>query len=351
MSEIVMTASDFVAKVKKIQSNYKTVYCWGSFGFPLTDRNIDRVAKQYKSIYTETEKERLRKLAKSGQYFMFDCVGLIKGVLWGFSGNSNNDNGGCKYCGNGVNDLDCNDMYTMCNNKREGSSAFTNVKPGEFLWRQGHIGVAIGDGLGIECTPSWNGGVQITRIKGGGNENTRYPIREWTGHGKSPFLDFSDSVSNQKGQNGIKPSQSNDRRVGKVFQSVGVAAKRSKPSTNSTISGRCERGLYYPVSEIVAGDNGIDWLKHTGSELYSSRVDTTTGNDLFKMHGTYSEVKTNANCRVRSAYGLNGSIITTLPPGETVYWTGATYPKNGYVWAEIIFNGKICYCDEQWLSI
>lgn len=343
MSKTIYTAEKFVDKVKDIQKNYKTAYAWGSFGFPLTTRNVSRVVEQYDALYSQADRNRLNSLIGKG-YFMFDCVGLIKGVFWGFTGDFKNDNGGCKYCSNNVSDMDCNQMKDTCNHQITGD--FNNVLPGEFLWRHGHIGVAIGNGLAIECTPSWAGGVQITRIKGGKSTDTKYPERTWTLHGQSRFLDFGSGKESV--QNESKPSTT--RKVGKIYRSVGIAAKRTAPSTTGTLMGRCDRGHLYPMEKEVKDDKGVEWLLHAGKKLYSSRTDTDTGLELFEMYGSYSEIKTTANCRIRNAPGINSVIMTTLATNRSVYWTGKTISKNGYAWAEIIYDGRICYCDEQWLE-
>ena len=54
----------------------------------------------------------------------------------------------------------------------------------------GHIGVYIGDGLAVECTPLWKNDVQITAV---GNINTKkgYKTRIWTQHGKSIFISYN----------------------------------------------------------------------------------------------------------------------------------------------------------------
>lgn len=338
MSKTVIAAEEFINKLKTIQKNTKTVYCWGSFGFPVTADNIRRLAKQYPKIYTNDEQARLSGLIGQ-KYFSFDCVGLIKGVLWNWDG-SLTSNGGAKYESNGVRDIDCNQMFDLCSNK---SVNFNKIIPGEFLWRDGHIGVYIGDGLGIECTPSWNDGVQITAV-GNIGAKTGYYTRNWTKHGQSPFIEYPQAQTNQNGSNlSIKKS-------GQYYYSAGVAGMRTEPDAKSMLKGRCERGKYYLAESIWKDGAGNEWFKHADSGLYSSLVDTATKDELFSLSGTYVEVKTNANCRIRSGAGTSKSIVTTVSPNQTIYWTGETVPANGYVWAKIIFDGKICYCDEQWLN-
>lgn len=264
----IFKSKDFVAKAKNIAQNYNTVYCWGSFGFPITEYNIKRLADDkngYPKIYTASVQEKLRALIGKN-YFGFDCVGLIKGILWGFTGDKSKPNGGTLYCSNGVKDMDCNDMFKLCSRQ---SADFSDIVPGEFLWMQGHIGVYIGDGLTVEATANWNNKVQITAVANIGAKKG-YNSRKWTKHGKSPFIDYSDGVS-------------------------------SSASTNT---------------------NGV--ANKTG--------------------------RTNAPVNVREKASINGKIVSKLPKGAEVKLTGKTLRNGGYTWAEILYNGKICYCDRQWVN-
>lgn len=73
--------------------------------------------------------------------FPFECVGLIKGLLWGWNGNFDKLNGGAIYLNN-VPDVDCNVMIN--NYCIDQSSSFTEndvncIEPSELLWNQGHI--------------------------------------------------------------------------------------------------------------------------------------------------------------------------------------------------------------------
>ena len=72
------------------------------------------------------------------------------------------------------------------------SSNFSTIEVGELLWTEGHVGIYIGDGLGVECTPKWKGGVQITAV---GNIAAKpgYNTRMWSKHGKLPYVSYSAS--------------------------------------------------------------------------------------------------------------------------------------------------------------
>lgn len=75
----------FIDKLYDIVENYNTVYMWGSFGAPVTEKLIKDKSKQYPGWYTGAKQAQLRKLIGKN-YFGFDCVNTIKGILWGWSG-------------------------------------------------------------------------------------------------------------------------------------------------------------------------------------------------------------------------------------------------------------------------
>ena len=82
--------------------------------------------------------------------FGFDCSGLIKGILWGWDGLPTATYGGAKYTSNGVPDISADQMITKCSGV---TTDFSNIEIGEAVWMPGHIGIYIGDGLAVECTP------------------------------------------------------------------------------------------------------------------------------------------------------------------------------------------------------
>ncbi len=64
----------------------------------------------------------------------------------------------------------------------------------------------------------------------------------------------------------------------------------------------------------------------------------------------YISGKTNAPVNVRAAASINGKIVTKLPKGAAVKLTGKTVKSGGYTWVEILYNGKLCWCDKQWIN-
>lgn len=77
------------------------------------------------------------------------------------------------------------------------SSDFTNIVPGEWLFRDRangscyHIGYYIGDGKVIEATSDGLNNTQISTIDDSGHSNLRGSKWTWTSHAKVPWIDYN----------------------------------------------------------------------------------------------------------------------------------------------------------------
>ena len=187
----IMSANDFIAKAKDIAQNYNTVYMWAVFGAPVTESIIATKTRQYPSWYTASKQASFRKLIGK-DYFGFDCVNLIKAILWGWKGDRSKTWGGATYASNGVPDTNANGMITKCLNV--SASNWASITPGEVVWMSGHIGIYIGDGLAVECTPKWKNRVQITAV-GNIGPKAGYNTRTWTKHGKLPWINYAGAAA------------------------------------------------------------------------------------------------------------------------------------------------------------
>lgn len=185
-----ITNKEFVEKAMDIAENYNTVYMWGTFGHVVKDSLIESKAKQYPERYSDSRRSSLEKLVEK-DYWGFDCVGLIKGILWGWNGNRAKSYGGAVYQANGVPDSSANTIFKKCT---EQSSDFSNVEIGEAVWMDGHIGIYVGNGLVVEATNKWKDGVQITACN---CSKMGYNRRDWTKHGKLPYVEYVDEKPTQ----------------------------------------------------------------------------------------------------------------------------------------------------------
>lgn len=185
-----MTASTLVSKAVDIAKNCKTLYVMGCFGAPMTAANKQRYINNGAAGNYNAQASRKAMIQAAGaDTFGFDCVCLIKGILWGWSGDPSKTYGGAVYASNGVPDLSADAMIQVCTGV--SSADWANMDPGEAVWMTGHIGIYIGGGLAVECSPKWENKVQITAV-GNIGKKTGYNTRTWTKHGKLPYVDYTE---------------------------------------------------------------------------------------------------------------------------------------------------------------
>lgn len=107
-----MKSKVLVEKAVDIAQHYKTLYVMGCFGAPMTAANKKRYTKN--NPYN-TDADRTRMInAATADTFGFDCVCLIKGILWGWTGDKSKAYGGAQYASNGVPDIGADSMIARC---------------------------------------------------------------------------------------------------------------------------------------------------------------------------------------------------------------------------------------------
>lgn len=225
----VMTNKELAQKLKDVATKYKTLYVMGCFGAPMTEANKNRYCNNH-SYNRQATRTKLIKAA-SADTFGFDCVCLIKGVLWGWNGDKGAIYGGAKYKANNVPDIGADSMITKCT---ELSTNFNDIEIGEAVWVKGHIGIYIGDGLAVECTPAWDNKVQITACNCSKNG---YKCRNWTKHGKLPYIKYEKEIVE------IAPPVVADKVVVEVGDIVNFVGTKNYTSSYATAIGKpCKPG-------------------------------------------------------------------------------------------------------------
>ena len=270
---IVMKASEFVAKLNDIATNYKTLYVMGCFGAPMNTSN----KKRYCNNHDYNKKDTRTKMIQSASTdtFGFDCVNLIKGVLWGWTGDTTKTYGGAKYASNGVPDTSANGMIKLC---KDVTTDFSNIQVGEAVWCSGHIGVYIGDGLAIESTPAWKNNVQITAVKNIGAKSG-YNARTWTKHGKLPYIEYDVTDTPKK---------------------LEVKATEAPKSKDKTLAGTYEvttNSLYVRNAPLKKPMTVIP--KGTKVNNYGYYTETTSGVKWLYVQFTYEDVVYTGFCSSR----------------------------------------------------
>ena len=177
-----MKAKNFVSKLYEIATTKKTVYAWGMFGSVITKSRVQDKAKQYPNWYTDGKIASVFSplYGSNPPVWGFDCIGLIKGVLWGWDGDETKTYGGAIYASASVPDASADAMIGRCT---DVSSDMGNIAVGEYLWMKGHCGIYIGNGRVVESSPKWANGVQVTALT----------ARAWSKHGKLPWVEYENS--------------------------------------------------------------------------------------------------------------------------------------------------------------
>lgn len=178
-----MNNKEFAEKLLDIATKEKTLYVMGCFGAPMNAQNKARYSQNHS--YNKQSARAKMIASASANTFGFDCVGLIKSVLWGFNADLTKNYGGAKYESNSVPDINADTFIKRC----DPTSDFSKIEVGEAVWVKGHIGVYVGEGKVVECTPKWSNDVQITYL-GNRPEFKRGNYRVWSLHAKIPYITY-----------------------------------------------------------------------------------------------------------------------------------------------------------------
>ena len=197
----------------------------------------------------------------NGSSWNFDCVILVKAILWGWNGNKNHAHGGANYGSNGVFDDNADQIINRCSNV---SSDFTNIQVGELLWLPGHVGVYIGNGQVIECTAAWESKVLYSSIDSNGNRvrNSSQVLR-WQKHGKLPYISYETTpVVDDKVNVVYRAKTTKHGWLPEVLNDIDYAGYENSPITDIAI--KVDKGSVKYRVHIKGGD----WLPYvTGYDI------------------------------------------------------------------------------------
>ena len=264
---MIKTGKELAAACLDVAKNYKTLYVLGCFGWPMTTANKQR-AKNAQSYNRKTD--RAKKIdAATATTFGFDCVCLIKALLWGWNGDATKGYGGATYGSNGVPDIDDTAMINVC---KDVSTDFSSIQVGEVVWIPGHIGVYIGDGLAVEATPAWKDGAQITAVYNIGKKSG-YNGRSWTKHGKLPYIAYE-----------VEPEKPATKNEEECIVNLKMLSKGSKGETVKALQTLLIGYGYSCGSWGADGDfgNGTDKAVKAYQKAKGLEVDGIVGTNTWK---------------------------------------------------------------------
>ena len=377
-----MTAKVFVDKAVDIAKNYKTLYVMGCFGAPLTGSNVSRYCNNHSYNKNATRTAMIKAAAnQSPPVFGFDCVCLIKGILWGWDGDASRTYGGAGYAINGVPDIGADTMITKCTGV--STTGWDDMVIGEAVWMSGHIGIYIGDGLAVECSPKWENKVQITAVGNIGSK-AGYNTRRWTKHGKLPYVDYTGASTGGGSQGTTQPSKPSEGTVGAcVGDTVTFTGNKHYVSSNALNGSACKPGKakvtamagnakhpYHLIKVPGGGSTVYGWvdavdIQVEGGITVGSKVKVNKGAKTYTGGGLASFVYTNTYTVIqvdgdRVVIGQNGVVTAAVNSKDLTLGGGSqgttqpSKPSEGTVGAcvgdTVTFTGNKHYVSSNALN-
>lgn len=182
-----MKLETFLTNLYKAYTSNNT-YVNGAFGVVLKDKQLDRYLAM--NEYNKDHAETIKKRAANFPCFGFDCIGLIKGLVWGWNGDADKTYGGATYESTGVDDINLSNFFTKyCNNITYITDETYPIYVGSLLWTSGHIAIYLGGGVAIESTRYGDARIRFCRIAEMPCKFNELPVRSFTAFGDFKLID------------------------------------------------------------------------------------------------------------------------------------------------------------------
>lgn len=329
-----MKVEEFLTLIKKA-IDLPSLYVMGGWGYPLNDENKTRTQK---NEYNRRAARKKKIYAAEDNVFAWDCVGLTKGILWGWVGDASKKNGGASYASNGVPDYDAKEM--MFKGCTDPTTDFSNIEAGEFLWLDGHCGVYLGDGLAAESTPNWADGVQVTAVSNIGAKRG-YHSRKWTYHGHLRYVEYVPSKY---------PATPFDIEILKS----GVTGMRDTGYSDGKYLGTIDAG-FYTVSKL---NNDFGLIEGKGWVYLIDKnivINPSKSMDGYNVGEKYQVICSEPlNVRTKAEVSDSAKVVTELPKGTRFVAKALTKDSEGNTWMRIEkpASGWVCciYHHEKYVA-
>lgn len=217
-----MTSDELCTILNDIVQNKKTLYVNGGIGYRLT---LDGKQRAFKNKNNLTLARRTAISNADSHTWAFDCNNLILAVVLGWKGDENKSYGGA--------DWSNPKWYTteqLVQISTEISTNFNVIEKGELVWIKGHVGIYIGNGRVIECTPKWLNCVQYSNL-GNVPQYKKGNYRVWSKHCKLPFINYNQTSEPDINKPVVK---TNEEIANEVIRGLwGNGLERKKRLTNA----------------------------------------------------------------------------------------------------------------------
>ena len=272
----------------------------------------------------------------NGKSWNFDCVILVKAILWGWNGDKNASHGGAKYASNGVYDDNADGLIKRC---KQVSTDFSKIVPGEVLWMAGHVGVYVGNGKVIECTAAWEGKVLYSDINSKGKRTRNgKSVGYWKKHGKLPYLEY---VIEEKTE--TKPATSTT--TAKKFKKGDKIILNGYLYRDAQGNGQGGKKVNYKgtITKVADGSKPyhigyLGWVAESDIKLQTTSTSTTTKT-------TYKTVTNCSSLNLRTSAKYGNNVYKAVKKGTKLEYLGMS---NG--WAKVKYDGKTLYCGKSYLK-
>lgn len=219
-----MSSDELCKKLFDVVQNKKTVYVNGGIGYRLTQSGKARALnnKKNRDVFGNLKPS----IAKADEHtWAFDCNNLILAIVLGFVGDETKTYGGADWS-----NPTWYDTERLVQISRDVSTNFNVIERGELVWIKGHVGIYVGNGQVIECTPKWLNKVQVSNL--GNVPQYKYGnYRVWSKHCKLPFINYVQS-SEPKPTQPVK--KSNEEIANEVIRGLwGNGLTRKKRLTDA----------------------------------------------------------------------------------------------------------------------
>lgn len=191
-----MTNYTLAKKCLDLAQNYHTIYVMGCLGYNMTKAN--KTAMYNHNEYNRRPEKWKHINAAGDNRWGFDCVCMIKSLVWGWCADKSKSRGGGEYGSNGLSDVGANtiidDTWSFDVTSIDSCKTYdyTKIQSGEVVWQDGHVGLYIGEGKVIHCTPSGANCVQMDDFRN----------MSWKKHGKLRCITYwAGDISSISGTN------------------------------------------------------------------------------------------------------------------------------------------------------
>lgn len=226
--------------------------------------------------------------AWNGKSWNMDCVCMIKGVLWGFDFNKQAPHGGAIYGSNGVYDDDANQIMNRC---YDISRNFNDIKFGEIMHMDGHVGVYIGNRKVVEAT-AWFDKVIISTVETDGRR-TKDGLSGgyWKEHGKIKYVDYIEEKPSKTieelAQEVIAGKWGNNPERKRRLIEAGYDYAKVQARVNEIMAGYKPGISYYPTFNNVSIIDGLISIGVDSS--FENRTRIANANGIKDYVGSYEQ--------------------------------------------------------------